>query len=153
MPSSSVNWPSSRHGTCPPRGRTSPSVATAGAPCLYDVATGKRLDDFDTGGHKLQEFVLSRDGSLLAGIGDGKIRLWDLKTGKKVREFRGGGVSPVFSLDGKLMATMGDAGGSGEVVYGRNEPGVAHFQRMVSAAVSPLPDPPPTSPLPGAARR
>ena len=88
---------------------------------VYDVASGKRLQQFDKFTAKVLGIGLSDDGRKLATATDGDgLQLWDAKTGKLIRNFAWclpdyGTSGPVFSSDGKWLA------------IGRMEPTIGDF--------------------------
>jgi WD40 repeat protein len=87
------------------------SLAVAGdATVLYDVATGKRLRKF---GGAARSLAFSPDGKLLAaGVARNAIRVWQVATGRVVREFRAGR-EPAYRLSftrggHQLVSVAGD---------------------------------------------
>jgi RNA polymerase sigma factor (sigma-70 family) len=83
---------------------------------LWEVATGKERRRFAIG-HELNRpigaLALSHDGALLAGAswGDGRLRLFEVATGKELQVFPkiGNGIaSAAFAPDGKTVAAAGD---------------------------------------------
>jgi WD40 repeat protein len=83
--------------------------------CVYDVGTGKLRSSFQGHPSGCETFALSPDGKVLAGIGSaGSIRLWDLSTGRFLREFganvEGNLLQCTFSPDGKTLASVGHSG-------------------------------------------
>ena len=59
-----------------------------GVICIYDPTTGARVRSFP--GHRdgMEVLALSQDGKMLAGIGGANsVYLWDLATGRFLREF------------------------------------------------------------------
>ncbi len=91
----------------------SPNCAT-----LWNVETGRIVRTFPSDTGAINAVALSADGKWLVTAGDDNTpRLWDVLTGKPVREFKGhtnlpgfrGGVNSVaFSRDGAWLATGGD---------------------------------------------
>jgi WD40 repeat protein len=94
------------------------AVITQGAPCdmgikMWDVKTRKALDKVF--GEELNWSCVrfSPDGALLAAGGgdDPAVHLWDIKTGKLIRELTTPGVKGAdaiaFSPDGKLLVSVG----------------------------------------------
>lgn len=70
--------------TISPDGKT--VIAMAGQIQLgaFDIETGEKLRDYDTGYEFIQTLSISPDGKYLAGAGfQNKIKLWELETGKK----------------------------------------------------------------------
>jgi hypothetical protein len=70
-----------------PDGRYALTAGFDGIPKLYEVATGKRVMNFQ--GHKLHAYsaVFSADGGrIITGSGDGTMRLWDVKSGREISQ-------------------------------------------------------------------
>jgi WD40 repeat protein len=79
---------------------------------LCDPATGQTLRAFPEKGDGMASFTLSRDGKTLFGSARGRIRVWDVGTGKVVRELRLDShptEAPYIHLshDGKTLAALG----------------------------------------------
>jgi WD40 repeat protein len=90
------------------RNRTNSSVR------LWKLTTGKEIRSFER--PKISSVALSADGRVLAaGNQDGSIRVWDVESGKTVRELPSIDTDPgwngylAFSPDSKLLATVGDS--------------------------------------------
>jgi WD40 repeat protein len=78
-------------------------VKERGTLCLWDRATGKRLQEFV--GHQNQVYCLAftpDNKTLVSGSIDHTIRFWDVATGKELRQLEGSFFT--MSPDGKLMA-------------------------------------------------
>jgi WD40 repeat protein len=77
---------------------------------LWDVATGRRIADFDAGGY-MSEASLSPDGKVLATAGDGgKVIIWDVEERRRITELKADenfAITARFSPDGRLLATGG----------------------------------------------
>nr|MBA2461841.1 WD40 repeat domain-containing protein [Actinomycetota bacterium] len=77
---------------------------------LWNVASGRRIADFDAGGY-MSEATLSPDGTLLATAGErGKVIIWDVGDRRKVTTLTADedfASTARFSPDGKLLATGG----------------------------------------------
>src|SRR5262249_6283705 len=77
---------------------------------VWDVVAGKKVFTQPVSIAPDMALALRPDGAVLAGVGLGVIRLWDLATGQMVRSFRG----PIhavhtltFSADGRRLAAAG----------------------------------------------
>ncbi len=88
------------------------AVTTTIGVWIYDSRTGEELD-LITGGHtdRVYSAAYSPDGKTIAtGSWDRTLRLWDTRTGKNIKTFKGfayGIFSVVYSPDGKTIATRG----------------------------------------------
>ncbi len=74
----------------------------------YDIATGKELLDYPAHGGIVSTVALSPDGRTLASLGgDQKLRVWDVETGKQLRETAAvnSWISYALSLDCRWLAT------------------------------------------------
>jgi WD40 repeat protein len=80
---------------------------------LWNVASGRRIADFDAGGY-MSEASLSPDGTLLATAGDGgKVIIWNVDDRRKITTLKadeGFASTARFSPDGGLLATGGIGG-------------------------------------------
>lgn len=81
---------------------------------LRDAKSGRIIRTFvDEGTGQIDAVAFSPDGKyILSGSMDGKIRLWDVHTGEKLRQFVGHSdevASVAFSPDGKRVLSGGDA--------------------------------------------
>jgi RNA polymerase sigma factor (sigma-70 family) len=77
---------------------------------LFDVVRGKERQPLfspNARSYRAREFVLSPKGTLLALAQPSGLSLWDLKTGRLVRELRGASSAAgvAFSPDGKILAS------------------------------------------------
>jgi WD40 repeat protein len=76
---------------------------------LRDAATGKLTKTIETGTYQ-ESLAFSPDGKRLAGLGDGEVTAWDVKTAKAAWKFtRRGANSIAFSPDGQRLACGGGA--------------------------------------------
>lgn len=106
------------HVTCTATAYSGPLIALATEDNMvrvYDLA--KMQTKFQGVGHPqpVQALAFNRAGTLLAsGDATARLYLWDVKTGKKVREFprdhghTKGIIAIAFSVDGSKIATVGD---------------------------------------------
>jgi WD40 repeat protein len=84
--------------------------------CIYDPTTGAQVRSFLGDPFGNGTLALSPDGKLLAGIGGAhSVSLWDMATGRSLREFRAGKEGDgsilmhlAFSPDGKTLTTIGN---------------------------------------------
>jgi WD40 repeat protein/predicted Ser/Thr protein kinase len=77
---------------------------------IHSLAENRDVRTFDLGPEFVQGVAISPDGQMLATCGD-SLKLWDMKTGKAIRDCRGHTsrvVSVRFSHDGKRIATSSD---------------------------------------------
>jgi WD40 repeat protein len=79
---------------------------------LWDVAAGKATDVVDAEPKYFRAVALSPDGKVLAAIGGGEVRFWDVATGRGRGLIGGGGWAfaraAAFSPDGRTLATAQD---------------------------------------------
>jgi RNA polymerase sigma factor (sigma-70 family) len=87
----------------------------AGSARVWDVATGKRLEQFEA--HGVAHAAVSPDAKILAfaGTDDGQIFLWDIAGRKWLAQLSGrrgwnGNLPLAFSSDGKTLVAGGDPG-------------------------------------------
>jgi WD40 repeat protein len=79
---------------------------------LWDVSTGRRLRQIDTGKHVVSRLVFSPDGRTLATIDQGStITLWEIATGKERFSFPSKGEHTIlaFTPDGRALLAAGEA--------------------------------------------
>src|SRR5262249_56589945 len=79
---------------------------------LLEAATGKEIRSFSDKDAPLSRFTLSEDGKRLAATSTGKVSVWEVATGKRLRTFQHPGLgadSPeaALSADGKVLAAAG----------------------------------------------
>jgi Tol biopolymer transport system component len=71
---------------------------------LWDVATGKERELLPSGFHAVHALAFSPDGKLLAMLQDGKVKVWELASGKQLWRTNDGGISRLaFAPDGKSV--------------------------------------------------
>ena len=81
---------------------------TSGEVTLWDVETGRNRTTLHGHTERISNISLSPDGAILAaGVRDGAVKLWDIKTGKTVYTYNRAGNLGVFSPDGKMLASAG----------------------------------------------
>ena len=81
---------------------------TSGAVTLWDVETGRNRTTLHGHTERISNISFSPDGATLAaGIRDGTVKLWDIKTGKTMHTYNRAGSLGVFSPDGKTLASAG----------------------------------------------
>ena len=101
-PSSAPSGPITRASRSVPTGFASPPSCCPGGPKapadsrevqILEAETGKELRRFATGGGAFPNLAYSPDGSRLAvaGCGPVPIRVWDVRSGKKLLDLKGGG--------------------------------------------------------------
>ena len=77
---------------------------------LWETATGKERCHFE-GLRQVAAVAFSPDGKRLAAGGGDEVRVWDLTTGKELRQLPGFGINQVlsvaFSPDGRTLASVG----------------------------------------------
>ncbi len=98
-----------KESTLPPPPPAPPPPPNKSVVIVWDRRTGKRLRTFPADG---ASFAISPDGKLIACGGYQVIRLYELATGKRVRELHGGKKqlcieSLTFSPDGKTLISTG----------------------------------------------
>ncbi|HWC13574.1 MAG TPA: AAA family ATPase [Actinomycetota bacterium] len=74
---------------------------------IRDVSTGKRVRSFRGHDIDINDVAFDPTGSMLATVGDdGKLKLWDPKTGRSLRSWSGTGAvwGPSFDATGSLLA-------------------------------------------------
>lgn len=108
----------------PPDKKTLVSAGLDGIIHVWDLATGKEVRHFSAvnnlanvqryAGYQMASTALSPDGKTLAfANANGVVQLWDITTGKEVRQIKHPpaagliGIEVVFSPTGKLLATKG----------------------------------------------
>jgi WD40 repeat protein len=94
-----------------PDGRTLAAAEKWGKSYLWDVAAGKELYQLQrewTGPHRYDTYSLafSPDSRTLA-VGGSKVTVWDVVSGKRLRQFDGDGYFVAFAPDGKTLAAGG----------------------------------------------
>jgi len=88
-----------------PDGKIVASLGTDFTIRLWDVATGKRLQELVGGEHsELIRMAFSPDGKALVAGTSGKVLVWDVATGNGLHALLSGGVSLAFSPDAKVLA-------------------------------------------------
>jgi WD40 repeat protein len=94
-----------------PNNRVLVLIGDKGETCLFEVATGKRLQRAHLGGDRLPAFsfghdslAVSPDGTMLVAATSDSVCVWDTSTGKLKREIEGCHGPAVFSADGKYLA-------------------------------------------------
>jgi WD40 repeat protein len=113
--------------------------------CLWDSGTGRRRRTIECSGKWITHVLFSPDGSQLASSGfDGVVRLWDVRTGRRLHRFvpeaRPERRQPncccvAFAPDGKTLAV----GGWDQTIHlydlatGRKRRGIAGHQGWISA--------------------
>jgi WD40 repeat protein len=89
------------------------AVASAGEITLWDTATGKKVGELKGLPQYLNVLTFAPDGRTLAAmVGDGTVRIWDVRTGRQLRQFTrpvtpvtpSRGESLAFSPDGRTLA-------------------------------------------------
>jgi len=97
-------------------GRLSPLGLVDDVICIWQVATGKKLHviiepiNREAAGPSELPVAFSSDSKVLAVINrENKIRLWNLESGKEIRQWdaEAGNMTLVFSPKGKVIASMG----------------------------------------------
>jgi WD40 repeat protein len=96
-----------------PDGKFLLSKASRNGPLLVcDPATGQAVRTFPANGEGMQHYTLSADGKTLFGTGPGLVRVWEVETGRSLRDLRlvphrgfAPGIRP--SLDSKILAAVG----------------------------------------------
>lgn len=82
-----------------------------GAVHLIDAGTGESIRKIPVDGWRVRNAAFSPDGRLIAAAIDSEIRLWEVKTGKRLFDEEPGHARLVgrvdYSADGKLIATAG----------------------------------------------
>ena len=96
------------------------AVATGRGVYLYDDTTFEQIGFIDVN-DSVSAIAFSPDGNALAVAVDGKVGLWNVLSGKNIRQFEGGMIS-IFSLaygkDDHVAAMGGECRGCGSPVQG-----------------------------------
>lgn len=87
-------------------GKTLASAGYDGFVGLWDVAAGKEIRQLTVRGGYYQRLAFSPDGSRLAVTGYDSIHIWDMATGKMIRQWQADNPASVaFSPDGKVLVS------------------------------------------------
>jgi WD40 repeat protein len=82
---------------------------TDGSLFVWDPDAGRRVRDLSVHAHRRSLVAFTPDGTALAAGGEGRVHLWDVRTGQKGEPlcFNDGPVRAVaFSADGRLLASI-----------------------------------------------
>jgi WD40 repeat protein len=120
-----------------------PAAAISVVVKVWNAATGRERFSLPGHANRVDQLAFSRDGRLLASSGPDAVKIWDMATGKLLRELNhkemqsGASDALQFSPDGDLLATAGQAVQLWDVASGRSTALIQGHRGKLQLAFSP----------------